>query len=452
MKTTIAIVGAGNLGIATAYYLVRHHNITDVLLIDKGQPMSYTSAQSGENYRNWWPNSHMMAFADRSIDLFEEISKNNDNRINMTRRGYFLATRSEDYEGLLSPIRRAVGEQANSMIRVHNSPLLHGYKPPFSADWREAPSGFDLLSNPSLIHSLFPHFDPSIRHILHVRRGGDISAQQLGQHMLEHVKSRGVRLLTGTVENIVVGDDYTISVMTDDQSLEVRSERLVNAAGPFAGEIAKMLDVDLPIYNVMQQKISFPDVANVIPRHQPFTIDTDAQNIDWTDEERELLRQDPEHAWVTETMSGGIHCRPDGGDNSNYVKLGWAYNSRKSPTTWEVPIDERFPEIVLRGAARLNPGLKVYYDGLPRGLHHYGGWYTRTSDNLPLIGPMGPKGAYMICALSGHGTMTACSAGELAAAWVNDAPKKSYADAFSLARYKNISIDAELDTEESGLL
>ena len=58
----VAIIGTGSVGIAVAYYLVRDHDVRRVALIDPLPPMSLTSAQSGENYRNWWPHRVMTAF------------------------------------------------------------------------------------------------------------------------------------------------------------------------------------------------------------------------------------------------------------------------------------------------------------------------------------------------------------------------------------------------------
>ena len=151
-------------------------------------------------------------------------------------------------------------------------------------------------------------------------------------------------------------------------------------------------------------------------------------------------------------MPGSIHCRPDGGDKGNWVKLGWAYNETPATATWEPPLDDNFPDIVLRGAARLNPKLKDYYGQLPRTMHHYGGWYSMTDVNWPLIGPMGPEGAFMNCAQSGFGTMAACASGELCAAWVAGTELPSYSDAFSLARENDAVLMRTLHESAKGVL
>ena len=49
---------------------------------------------------------------------------------------------------------------------------------------------------------------------------------------------------------------------------EVTADIVVNAAGPFADRIARMLGVELPVKNIYQQKIAFEDHLNAIPaRH-----------------------------------------------------------------------------------------------------------------------------------------------------------------------------------------
>lgn len=449
---TTVVIGTGIVGIATAYYLAKRYGQGNIVLVDRSQPMTFTSAQSGENYRNWWSHPTMVDFTNRSIELLEEIARDSGNRINMTRRGYALATRESNIDILVAHLRRGFGDKADTLLQFHtgaSAPTYHAFEKP---DWKGVPDGVDIVQNQELIRSRFPSFDHEIRSIIHVRRGGDISGQQLGMHMLEYLREAGATRIIGDVQSIAAVDGFRVEVSTPDGIKQLHADRIVNAAGPFAGKIAAMLDVALPLQNVLQQKVSFEDGAGAVPRTQPFSIDLDPQFIDWTEEERATLRQDPDAAWMAEKMPGSIHCRPDGGDGGKWIKLGWAFNSTPSEASWEPELNENFPDIVLRGASRLTPVLKTYYGRLPRSAHHYGGYYTMTKENWPLIGPMGPDGAFMNCALSGYGTMSACAAGELCAAWIADAARPAYADGFSMARYADAKMMASLLNTDKGVL
>ena len=108
-SVTVAVIGAGSVGIAVAYYLVKEHKVKNVVLIDPRDPMSLTSAQSGENYRNWWPHPVMTAFTNHGIDLLEQIDKESAGRINMTRGGYALVTRRSNPEDLIQDTAMAPG-------------------------------------------------------------------------------------------------------------------------------------------------------------------------------------------------------------------------------------------------------------------------------------------------------------------------------------------------------
>jgi glycine/D-amino acid oxidase-like deaminating enzyme len=222
------------------------------------------------------------------------------------------------------------------------------------------------------------------------------------------------------------------------------ADRIVNAAGPFLHDIAAMLGEELPVRSVYQQKISFEDRDAAIPRNMPFTIDLDGQQIAWSDEDRDVLAADPETRHLVESMPGGIHCRPDGAVDGTRIKIGWAYNDRATDPHDNEPIDPNFPDVVLRGASRLHPGLASYIGRLPRGTHHYGGYYTMTEENWPLIGPMQTPGAFVAGALSGFGSMAACAAGSTCAAWVAGTPLPDYAKPMSSARYADRALMTEL--------
>ncbi|MEE8308333.1 MAG: FAD-dependent oxidoreductase, partial [Gammaproteobacteria bacterium] len=145
----IAVIGAGIAGIAAAYYLCVEQKKKSLLLIDSRQPMSYTSAQSGDNYRNWWPHRTMTDFTNDSIDELDRFARESDNVFNMTRGGYVLATRQNDVSKIAA----------------------------------EIPGGIavDVYDDQAQIQQEFPALATEIRNVIHIRRGGDISGQQLGQ-------------------------------------------------------------------------------------------------------------------------------------------------------------------------------------------------------------------------------------------------------------------------------
>jgi glycine/D-amino acid oxidase-like deaminating enzyme len=73
-------------------------------------------------------------------------------------------------------------------------------------------------------------------------------------------------------------------------------------------------------------------------------------------------------------------------------------------------------------------GQKVYVDG---------GYYCKTRENRPLIGPLPVEGAYVIGALSGYGVMASQAAADLLSAFITDSPLPDYAPMFRLDRYEN---------------
>lgn len=437
----IAVIGAGVAGIATAYYLCAAHKKKSVLLIDSRQRMSFTSAQSGDNYRNWWPHPTMVNFTNDSIDLMERIARESSNAPNMTRRGYAVATRRTDIDELLRGLVVGYEEAKTDLIRIHSSASSATYQPTVSADWQHAPDGVDVLSNPHLIRRTFPSFSHEINHVLHIRRAGEINSQQMAAYMLQRIKEAGGKQTVGNVRNIEHNQKFELQIDAGGRTSLIFADVIVNAAGPFAKKVAAMIGVDLPIENVFQQKVAFDDRYAAIPRQQAFSIDLDDNELDWTAEERALLADDPDMAWLGERMPGGIHCRPEGGIQGSWVKLGWAYNDKVSEPQQELTndrhFDPQFPEIVLRGATLLNPALKKYNASFPGRRVHYGGYYSMTRENWPLIGPMEGKGAFVVGALSGFGSMCACAAGALCAAWITDGDLPDYARHLSLERYKD---------------
>lgn len=447
-RVEIAIVGAGIAGIATAYYLCTQHGRKSVVLIDSQQPMSFTSAQSGDNYRNWWPHPTMVDFSNRSIDLMEAVARETSNVFNLTRHGYLLATRRHSVDELVADLYAGYGDQADRSIRIRSTASAAAYSATLATDWTAAPDGADVLSEPSLIRSVFPALSSDIRHVIHIRRAGDISSQQLAAFMLERIRAAGGRRIAAELKGVSMGNRFELDLETPNGTQRLDADLVINAAGPFASNVAAMLGVELPIQNIFQQKIAFEDSRRAVPRDLPFAIDLDATELDWAADVRELLAEDPARSFLTRTLPGGRHCRPEGGRNGTWVKLGWAYNADVSEPRYDLAnepkLDEHFPEIVIRGVASLLPALAAYVDSPPTRFSHYGGYYSMTEENWPLIGPMGPDGAFTVAALSGFGSMAACAAGSLCAAWACAGDLPDYAADLSIRRYADTAQLSEL--------
>src|SRR5262249_61956276 len=97
-------------------------------------------------------------------------------------------------------------------------------------------------------------------------------------------------------------------------------------------------------------------------------------------------------------------------------------------------VDSAYPEVVLRGMARMIPAMAPYVDRLPRCFVD-GGYYTKTRENRFLSGPLPIEGAYVIGALSGYGMMASNRAADLLADHIAERPLPRYAPAFRLDRY-----------------
>jgi glycine/D-amino acid oxidase-like deaminating enzyme len=102
--------------------------------------------------------------------------------------------------------------------------------------------------------------------------------------------------------------------------------------------------------------------------------------------------------------------------------------------------------------SRLIPGLREYITRLPPTMVD-GGYYTRTPDNLPLIGPTPIGGYFLMAAFSGFGVMGSPAAGESLAWSVLGQPDSEALDPFRLDRFESPGYLERLrSTRETGEL
>ena len=438
----VVICGAGIAGVAAAYHLAVKQGVKNVVLVDERPPLTLTSDKSTECYRNWWPGpgDTMVQFMNRSIDLLEQLAAESDNYFHLNRRGYVFLTADKKRAEQFRQTAAGITGLGAGELRVHDrrgeGPAYtpsdaHGFGPDLD--------GADLLLDPALIQEQFPFLAEDSAAMLHARRCGWLSAQQLGMYLLQQAKDHGARLISGRIVAVTLESEGvdTVQVQTEDERLTIKTDNFVIAAGPLLKQAAALIGVDLPVVNELHGKIAFEDSLGVVPRDIPLMIWNDPVQLYWTEEEREELAADEETRWLTEPFPAGVHFRPEGGPQAQTLLMLWTYHLQTMEPVWPIPpFEPEYPEIVLRGLARMIPALSVYFGKMSKPAVD-GGYYCKTRENRPLIGPLPVKGAYVIGALSGFGIMACMAAGELLAAHVASAELPEYASQFLLSRYQD---------------
>lgn len=439
-KAEIVICGAGIAGVASAYHLVVRHGVRNVVLVDERPPLSLTSAYGTEAYRNWWPDAPMFRFVSRSIDLLEELAAESGNVARMNRRGYVFLTGDRRRIPGLEKEAEAVSGLGGGALRVHRDG--ESYEPSRPEGLQPEGlqpdlTGADLVLDPETIARLFPFLTDDAVAMMHVRRCGWMDVPSLGRWMLGRIASGGGRIVRDRITGVDARNNQVRGVSLASGS-RIETGRFVLAAGPLAREAGRMLDLDVPVFMELHGKIIVEDTASVLPPDAPMMIWTDPVDLVWDEAEKRRLSAGADTRYLTQPFPAGLHIRPRFRDGKQTFLGIWTYDVAPREAVFPLTFDPAYPVIVLRGLARMIPGMRAYF-GSADALPVDGGYYCKTPDNRPLIGPLPVEGAYIAGALSGYGVMGSQAAGELVAAHVTGGDLPEYALAFSFDRFDGLS-------------
>ena len=185
----------------------------------------------------------------------------------------------------------------------------------------------------------------------------------------------GARILRGTEVTALERDSNTFRVRTlkDDVSAPV----VVDAAGPWAAEIAKMVGVELPVKPLRRMLIP-TEPFDAFPHTAPMIVD----------------------------MSNGFHFRPE----ALGFLLAWNDPEENTPG-YDTDFDPAFIEKVLTRAADRVPCFENLAVNPKRA---WAGLYEMTPDHHAILGPV-PEvpGFFLANGFSGHGVMHAPATGKI---------------------------------------
>ncbi len=417
----VIICGAGIAGIAAAYHLSVRQGLR-VLLVDEREPLTLTSDKGTQGYRNWWPgpDDTMLRLVSRSLDLLEESARESDNVFRLNRRGYLFATASEAEAAQLEATARQVSGYGMGPLRLH--PGAEAYRPAPAEGFEDQPTGADLLRGDAL-RGAFPFLASNAVAALHIRRAGCLNAVALGQWLLTRALSSGTEFVRDRVSGVDASGGRVRSVRLASGRV-IETERFVIAAGPALPEVARLLDLELPVFHEVHAKVTLRDTRHAVPRTSPFLI--------WND--------------PIPPRRGGAHLRPVDLTHGDELYLLWTYETDVRPYVWPPVFDEQYAHIVLQGAAQMVPALAPYIADIARaGAPVDGGYYCKTAENRPLIGPLPVEGAYVLGALSGSGVMGAHGCAELLALHVAGRALPEYGKWFLPSRYDDAAYRALIE-------
>lgn len=276
----VVICGAGIAGIAAAYHLAVRRGQKNVVLLDERPPLSLTSDKSTECYRNWWPGpgDAMVGLMNRSIDILEELARESGNVFNLNRRGYLYATADPARIATFEQVAEEAAGLGAGPVRYHSGrPGQPAYQPAPAEGFEDQPTGADIILDQALIREQFPYLTEQAIAVVHARRCGWFSAQQLGMHLLDQARRHGTRLVRARLEQVEISGNRVQAVRASDSSgtLTLSTPVLVNAAGPFIQPVALLMGLELPVFSELHIKMAFNDHLGAIPRHAPLVIWTD---------------------------------------------------------------------------------------------------------------------------------------------------------------------------------
>ena len=382
----------------------------------------------------------MLRYMTRSIDLLEEMADESGNAFRLNRRGYVFVTADDEGVERLRATAREVSAFGMGELREHAGTSM-SYQAAPAEGYAGQPNGADLLDGEGARRA-FPGLTSDAKAALHVRRAGWLNAVALGAWMLKRALGAGVTFVHDRVTAIDTEGGRVRGVRLASGTT-IDCARVAIAAGPGLPDVLRMLDLELPLFHELHAKITLRDTRGVVDRTTPFLIWNDPVELPWTNQERATFRAEPDGERLLRPFPGGVHLRPLDGPHGDELYIIWTYDVEPRAFTWPPRFDPHYGEVAIRGLARMLPAMKAYFG---RGNHGFvdGGYYCKTRENRPLVGPLPVDGAYVLGALSGYGIMGSHAGADLLAAHLTSARLPEYASWFLPSRYDDAGYREEI--------
>jgi 4-methylaminobutanoate oxidase (formaldehyde-forming) len=241
-RARVVVIGGGVTGCSVAYHLAKA-GWTDVLLLEKGELTSGSTAHAAGLVTMYNPSPTMMAFRRYSIELYRELG------VFHTVGSLRIASSPESFKDLQRGVSRARG------------------------------IGLDVeIVSPQEMLRLMPAASPvDLYGAVWVPGDGHLDPHAATHALADAARRLGARVRTGVrVTAIELTDRRAIAAVRNDRGDRIECEVVVNAAGLWGPRVARMAGVPLASIPVDHQHVALKAVPGAeLPTDMPCFRDTD---------------------------------------------------------------------------------------------------------------------------------------------------------------------------------
>ena len=370
-RAEIVVIGGGIMGLAIAYNLAKL-GVTDIVVVDRNYLCGGASGRNGGGVRAQWSSEANVRLMQESIRMCREFAREMKINVWFRQGGYLFLTRDEEK-------RRALEKS----VKVQNDcGLATRMLTP-----REAKEIVPELDISGLTAASF-NADDGVVFPWPFVWGFARAAEKLG------VK---VMTFTDVVRFETKGKKITgVTVRANGEELTIETSKVVNAAGAWSPEIARMLGVELP---------------NKPHRH-------------------EICSTEPLKPWLgplVADLTDGLYF-----SQSTRGEIVGGIGQERVPDGIDQNSSFAFLGIYAKSLTRACPVL-----GNVKVLRQWAGCYDITPDANPIIGPVDEvEHFYQASGFMGHGFMMAPVVGKLIAQYIVEETPLPMFERWNLRRFK----------------
>ncbi len=366
-KYDLGVIGGGVVGLMTAYHFLKMGG-GSVVVFEKGYLGSGSTGRCGAGIREQWSTPENIELAKGSIDMWEKMEEELEADIGFKQGGYLILAFSEDE-----------GKELKENVKIQNK---YGVRSRVISP-EEAKEIVPFLNTKNIVLATYNPRDAKadpFKVLVALKN----KVEELGGEVLTWTEVKGVEIRGRLVKKL----------KTTRGEFEI--DAVLNAAGPWAKEVGKMLHVEIPVTPY---------------RHE----------IMVTERISELF--DP----MVISFSKGIYFQQlkDG------EIIGGIGNPKERPGI-NLKCSRWFPYHFAKTLVEIAPVLRHL-----RMLRHWAGHYCVSPDARPILGKIGDvDNAYHAVGFSGHGFMVAPMVGKLMAELILDKKPSLDLTPFSYSRFE----------------